>query len=616
LRPAAGVALPALVGFGSVFGLAASNGGFFPTSWGWAALPLLLAAGTALVVRDSLAVTRPEAAFLALVAALTAWTALSALWSPSPAAPLLETDRTLVYLAALAALLAVSGRRSPAPLAAGILAACAGICAWALANRLAPSSAPSAEGLGAYRLTGPVGYWNGLGLVAVLGALLALGFAAHGARPRIRALSAASLVVFLPTLTFTFSRGSWLALAAGLLALLVLEPHRLALAPRLAAAAPAPLLAAVLASRAPALTRPGAALHDAAREGHRLGVILLGLAALAFALALLADRAPAPSRRAGRAITALATIAVLGALGAGLVHEGGPRGVYERATAAFRSDDSSAGGSLNGRLFSAAGNGRTDYWRVAWEETKAHPLLGGGAGSYGRWWLSRRPTGFGALDAHDLYLESLAELGPLGLVLLGGALALPLAVLPRARRTPAAAACGAAYVAFLVHAAVDWDWELSGVGLAGVLCGAAVLLAAPPGRKLALRRAARAAAMAALLPLLAFVFVLHVGNVSLARSDSARDRGDLGVAVREARRAERWQPWSDEPPLALGQAQLTAGDVGAAAASFRRAIARDRGDWEAWYQLGLATTGPTRARALRRVALLNPRSTELEALRG
>ena len=84
-RPLARDAPPALVGFGSVFGLAASNGGFFPTSWGWAALPLLLAAGAALVVRDPHAVTRPEAAFLALLAALTAWTASSALWSPSPA---------------------------------------------------------------------------------------------------------------------------------------------------------------------------------------------------------------------------------------------------------------------------------------------------------------------------------------------------------------------------------------------------------------------------------------------------------------------------------------------------------------------------------------------------
>ena len=195
----------ALVGFGSVFGLAASNGGFFPTSWGWAALPLLLVTCVALVVRQELVVTVAEGAFFALAATLTLWTALSSVWSSAPAASLLETDRALVYVAALAAVLAVGGRRSPAPLAGGLLLASVGICVWALWGRLAPVAPPPASGLGAYRLTGPVGYWNGLGLLAVLGSLLALGFVTHGNRTATRALAASSLVVFLPTLVFTFT---------------------------------------------------------------------------------------------------------------------------------------------------------------------------------------------------------------------------------------------------------------------------------------------------------------------------------------------------------------------------------------------------------------------------
>ncbi len=599
-----------------MFGLAASNGGFFPTSWGWAALPLLLVAVVALVVRQRLVVTPAEVAFLGLAATLTVWTALSAFWSSAPGVPLLETDRTLVYVAALAALFAVGGRRSPAPLAAGLAVACLGICVWALSGRLAPGAAPPAVGLGAYRLTGPVGYWNGLGLLAVLGSLLALGFVTHGARRATRALGASSLVVFLPTLTFTFSRGSWLALLVGVLVLVVLEPERRVLAPRLVFAVPAPLLAVWLSSRSHGLTRPGAPLREAADDGHRLGLILLGVIALACLLVVLADRVPTPSPRAGRVFTAVAASVTLAVLVAGVVHEGGPAGVYRRATTALRSGDSSAGGSLNGRLFSAAGNGRTAYWRVAWDETKAHPILGGGAGSYGRWWLSRRPTGFGALDAHDLYLETLAELGPIGLLLLLSMLSLPLSLISRVRRTPVACACSAAYVAFLVHALLDWDWELAGVGLTGLLCGAAILLGAPSERTLILRRPARVAAVALALPLLAFVFVLHVGNVSLARSESARENGDLGAALREARRAERWLPWSNQPPLALGEAQLAAGDVRAAASSFAIAIARDRNDWEPWYQLGLATSGPTRIEALRRAAHLNPRNTEFASPPG
>src|SRR4029077_6139914 len=120
---------------------------------------------------------------------------------------------------------------------------------------------------------------------------------------------------------------------------------------------------------------------------------------------------------------------------------------------------------------------------------------------YGRWWLSRRPNGFGALDAHNLYLETLAELGPVGLLLLLGTLGMPLALLRRARRTPLGCACGAAYVAFLLHALLDWDWELAGVGLAGLLCGAGILVGAPSTRTLVLRRPARVAAVVVALPL-------------------------------------------------------------------------------------------------------------------
>jgi O-antigen ligase len=596
--------------------LAASNGGFFPTSWGWAALSLLLVFCVALVVRQRLVVTAAESAFLALATALAAWTAFSAVWSPASGAPLLEADRALVYVATIAAVLAVGGRRSPAPLAAGVVLACGGVCVWALSGRLAPVVSPPAAGLGAYRLSGPVGYWNGLGLLATLGSLLALGFVTHGTSRATRALAASSLVVFLPTLVFTFSRGSWLALALGLFVLVALEPERRALAPRLAAAASAPIVAAWLASRSPGLTHPGVPLDQATRDGYRLGLILLALIALACALVVMADRAPAPSRRTGRVLFAVAAVAALAVLVAGVAHEGGPAGLYRRATTAMRSDDSSAGGSLNGRLFSAAGNGRTAYWSVAWEETKSHPLLGGGAGSYGRWWLSRRPNGFGALDAHNLYLETLAELGPAGLLLLLGMLAVPLALLRRVRRTPLGCACGAAYVAFLLHALLDWDWELAGVGLAGLLCGVGILVGAPSSRTLLLRRPARVAAVVVALPLLAFVFVLHVGNVSLARSETARENGKLGPAVQEARRAERWLPWSNQPPLALGEAQLAAGDVTAAATSFRVAIARDRGDWEPWFQLALATSGSSRIDALRRAASLNPHSAELAAPPG
>ena len=55
-------------------------------------------------------------------------------------------------------------------------------------------------------------------------------------------------------------------------------------------------------------------------------------------------------------------------------------------------------------------------------------------------------------DAHSLYLEILAELGPIGLALLVTALVVPLVALWRVRAWAPAATPAAAYLAWLVHA--------------------------------------------------------------------------------------------------------------------------------------------------------------------
>ncbi len=77
------------------------------------------------------------------------------------------------------------------------------------------------------------------------------------------------------------------------------------------------------------------------------------------------------------------------------------------------------------------------------------------------------------MDAHNLYLETLAELGPFGLVLLAAMLALPLVAALRVREHPFASAATGAYAAFLFHAALDWDWEMPAVTLAGLVCASA-----------------------------------------------------------------------------------------------------------------------------------------------
>ena len=114
------------------------------------------------------------------------------------------------------------------------------VCLYALATRLFPRAVGVFDQIAGYRLSEPVGYWNALGLLASFGLLLAFGLVARAEHLLVRLPAAASAVPLALTCYFTFSRGAWLALAAGLLVALVLDPRRLQLALTVAVIAPWP----------------------------------------------------------------------------------------------------------------------------------------------------------------------------------------------------------------------------------------------------------------------------------------------------------------------------------------------------------------------------------------
>jgi O-antigen ligase len=153
-----------------------------------------------------------------------------------------------------------------------------------------------------------------------------------------------------------------------------------------------------------------------------------------------------------------------------------------------------------------AGENRPHYWRVALSDYGDHPLLGSGAGTYGDYWLHHRPIPSFTRTAHSLYLQSLAELGPVGLGLVVAALGLPLLAL-RERRHPLAAAAAGGYVAYLVHTGIDWDWEMPATTLAGLVCAVAVLVAARDERDRVISPRTRTALLAAATALAALGFV-------------------------------------------------------------------------------------------------------------
>src|SRR4029079_12032239 len=77
---------------------------------------------------------------------------------------------------------------------------------------------------------------------------------------------------------FTFGRGGWIGLAAGLAVAIAVDPRRLQLVTTILVIAPWPALAVWRAYESPSLTTQFSALADASDEGKRLALTMAALA--------------------------------------------------------------------------------------------------------------------------------------------------------------------------------------------------------------------------------------------------------------------------------------------------------------------------------------------------
>jgi O-Antigen ligase len=610
-----------LLAFVLVLVLAANDGGYAPPAWDWSALVLLLGCAIALAGR-----TRPRLGLLELAApatllVLAGWGLLSAVWSPSLTQPALESQRTLMYAAGVFAAVLIVRERSRRALLAGTWLAITLICIYSLLTRLFPERVGFIDTLAGYRLDQPLGYWNALGVFATIGALLALGFAARGKSVAVRALAAASTVPLVVTLYFTFSRGSWIALGAGLLTAVALDPRRLQLITGLLTVGPWPAIAVWRASVSKPLTRLGSGLSAQSHAGHHFALTLVELAlvaavaSVAFMGAQQRLRVPRPARLAYSGTIVLAIVVALTLV---TVRFGSPPTLASRLYHDFVGPPNAVqNGNLNTRLFSLSNNGRVPQWKVAWREYKGHPWLGGGYGSYERYWYEYRPYAAQVVNVHNLYLETLAELGPVGLGLLVLALCLPMVAAIKARRWPLASGALGAYVAFLVHASVDWDWQMPAVTLAALFCGVALLVSTRRVWPLAAatRPGWRMPAIALTLLLAGLAYVGLRGNSAIAASEAAANRSNWAAATADARAAIDWAPWSSRAWQLLGEVEIQQHKLGAARMSLRKAVEKDPADWSLWLDLAIASTGRERRDAVAEAAKLNPLSPEVAFLK-
>ena len=551
---------------------------------------------TILVVADVRAPDAREIAFVGALALAAGWAAISVLWSPGAGAPVLEAERGVLYVTAAAAAVLLLALPASAPaLLGGVVAGTVALSLYGLGTRLFPGRVGGDYNPAEYQLAEPIGYANALAIVAVIGILLALGLGAHGS-VGVRTASAISLVVLLPTLYFTVSRGAVGALLAGLVAQAIIDPDRRRFGiVSVALGAPA-ALAVLIASHLPALTTRGAELASAQKEGARLAISLLVVALVAAAAAILVEpgaRRFSSSKRASRRyLLGAAVLVTLVAVPLALI-----------------------GASRTDGLVSLAGNGRGEWWRVATEMVADEPLLGTGAGSFEARFLRDGSLGLPARDAHNLYLETLAEVGPLGLLILVTALAVPLTAIPRARHSAVGPAAASAFVAYLLEAVVDWNWEIPVATVPALLCAAVLVSLAvePDGRSVVGPRRALGLALAA--PVLAVALVAHVGNRAVSASENAAIRDEPQLALDEAKRAIAWAPWSEQPWLLRGEAELQLGDDEAARRSFERSLELNPESWAAWLDLAAVTNGADHSHALDRAEKLNPVGVDADEFR-
>lgn len=414
----------------------------------------------------------PQAGILmvALLAALVTVKGLSMVWTISETETVNELLRSSMYLAAfLVTLAALASDRQVGPVAdisALIVAAVAG---YGLLQKISPIEYPVTS-LDTVRIDSTLGYVNTTAVILAMGVVLALARMTTLRNFALRGLYAILVLSFLVTLYLTLSRGGIGSLAVGLLVLFVLGSNRLQmLANLLLLSGPgAWLLWRMQGLEGLFGTEASGQQKVADGLAFRNDLILALLAAFALqaAYAFLVSRyeLTPQSRRGLGALVAAG--AVLGALGFAFVIITGFGGVGQAARAVLSDPDQT--GNLGQRLVSVGIGFREDYWRVAWEAWKEHPLTGTGAGTFQYTWLQDRTGLQGVKQVHNLYLEQGTETGVFAFLALLGFVAVLLGYVGRAawrsdplgERRLLLAGLVSALTVYLASSVFEWHWYM------------------------------------------------------------------------------------------------------------------------------------------------------------
>jgi hypothetical protein len=452
---------------------------------------------------------------LTLMGALVAVTALSLTWAVEPSGAWVEADRTLSYLAAMAAGVALV-RLFPnrwGSLLGGVVLASVIVCGYALLTKVFPGALNPDEIYA--RLREPFGYWNAVGLMAAAAgpACLWLG-ARRSGHAAISALAYPALGLLVVALLLAYSRGALLALACGCALWFAIVPLRLRGVAVLATSALCGGLVAFWAFASNPLSTDNVLLADRASAGHELGIALAAMVLVLLAAGLAigfssAQRAPSleARRQAGVLVLVLLSLVPVAFVGALALSSRGLGGSLSNGWTNLTDPHANGNNITNSpdRL-TAVGSVRARYWNEALKIADAHKALGVGAGGYATVRPRYRNDTLDVRHAHGYVVQTVADMGAVGM---GVSLALLAAWLAAAARTVGLWGAGrrapwtpervgmatllAICVVFGVHSFIDWTWFVPGNAILALLCAGWLVGRGPTDEPIARGTAARLA---------------------------------------------------------------------------------------------------------------------------
>ena len=564
-------------------------------------------------VVGALASRPPRAAlvFTGLIFALAIWTAVSLAWTESDERTAIEVARVATYLGVV--VLAVAARRHWRAMLGGVtvgltVVVCLAVIARFQHNLFPASSASDYFGSAlASRLAYPVNYSTGLATIAAMAIPLLLAVADSARSALLRSIAAGVVPIALLALWLTGSSLSIPLVVVGVIAFLLLSGDRLLAILTIVITGAGGALLMIAVSQRPDLDN-GVTSLIALRQGDEMTAMLIivcvGVALVHAGIGVLErfverPRWVTPDRRTRIGIGVAVALAVVAAMAMPPVRDQVTDG-WEKFTSQSELDAQDGGTRLQ-QVLDPSSRGRYQYWEVAAREGIDQPLTGTGAGTFEFIWTRERgPLQF-AHDAHSLFFETFAELGLVGLALVGAlclggfglGIARALSAEPGERSYRAGAA--ASFSVFVAAAAMDWMWELAVVPGAALVLLAIIACKDPASQAEAIpanaptRRRGRlvqSVAVGALAVAALIVIAIPFSSaLAIKASREAVAEGNLERAYDLASRAADIQPYAATPDLQQALILEQRGDLDGAVREAREAVAEESTNWAIWVVL-------------------------------